>query len=58
MSDIWPQHVTAADAPALDELAAAGIGEGDFDGHDHGVPAELVELHEVLGWQRAVESEA
>jgi hypothetical protein len=53
---IWPDHITDADTPALDALAAAGIGEGDFDGHDHGVPADLVELHEVIEWQRAVEA--
>lgn len=53
MSDIWPDNVTPGDAPALDELAAAGIGEGDFDGDQHGVPTDLVELYEVLEWQRA-----
>ena len=48
----WPEGITEADAPALDELAAAGIGEGDFDG-DHVVPPHLVELYEVLEWQAA-----
>ena len=36
------------------ELAELGIGEGDFDG-DHSVPPDLMELYEVLEWQRAVE---
>lgn len=36
----------------LRELAEAGVGEGDF-GDDHGVPADLVELHEILEWQAA-----
>lgn len=53
MSDIWPDNTGPADAPALDALAAAGVGEGDFDGDQHGVPADLVELYEVLEWQRA-----
>jgi hypothetical protein len=48
MTDPTPQ-----DAAALEELAAAGIGEGDFDG-DHAVPAELVVLYEVLEWENAV----
>jgi hypothetical protein len=49
----WPPHITIADAPALDELAAAGWGEGD-DGAPHEVPLDLLELYEVLEWQRAV----
>lgn len=53
MSDIWPDSISSDDAAALDALAAAGIGEGDFDGDEHGVPADLVELYEVLEWQRA-----
>lgn len=48
-----PPGFEDVDAAALDELARAGIGEGDFDGDDHGVPADLVELHEILEWQRA-----
>ncbi len=55
MSD-WPPGITEADKQALDALAAAGVGEGDFDG-DHAVPAELVELHEILEWQAAVDAE-
>lgn len=39
----WPDHITEADAPALADLAAAGVGEGDFD-DDHTVPPELTEL--------------
>ena len=49
MADTWLAGITDADAPALDELAAAGIGEGDFD-DDHGVPADLVELSEIQEW--------
>lgn len=30
MADTWPDDITPADAAALDELDAAGIGEGDF----------------------------
>lgn len=41
----------------LEELAAAGIGEGDFD-DDHSVPAELLELHEVLEFEAGVTSPA
>jgi hypothetical protein len=41
----------------LEELKAAGVGEGDFD-DDHSTPAELLELHEVLEWQAAVEAES
>lgn len=44
---LWPPGITAADGPVLDQLAAAGIGEGDFT-DDHGVPAEMVELHEAI----------
>jgi hypothetical protein len=47
-------YLEGVDPAALDALAAAGIGEGDFDGDEHGVPADLVELYEVLEWQRAV----
>lgn len=53
MSNIWPPGITAEDAPALEQLAAAGIGEGDFDG-DHVVPPHLVELYEAIEWQAAV----
>lgn len=53
MSDIWPDNITADDALELDALARAGVGEGDFDGDDHGVPVDLVELYEVLEWQGA-----
>jgi len=49
----WPDGITAADAPALDELADAGVSEGDFGGY-HDVPAGLLELYEVLEWQRAI----
>jgi hypothetical protein len=48
MTDPTPQE-----AAALEELAAAGIGEGDFDG-DHAVPSDLVVLYEVLEWENAV----
>jgi hypothetical protein len=41
-----PPGVTEADASALDELAAAGWGEGD-DGDPH-VPGDLLELHEAI----------
>lgn len=44
------------DEAALRELADSGIGEGDF-GEDHAVPANLLELYEVLEWQEAVERE-
>lgn len=54
MTDIWPEGTSSTDAPALDELAAAGIGEGDFNGDEHGVPTDLVELHEVLEWQQTI----
>jgi hypothetical protein len=42
VSDIFPD---GTDPTALDDLAAAGVGEGDFaeDG-DHDVPADLTEL--------------
>lgn len=40
---MWPPGITADDAQALDELAAAGIGEGDF-GESHDVPPELTDL--------------
>lgn len=67
MSDIWPEGITDADAETLDELAAAGIGEGDFD-DDHTVPPELTDLYieieqqgetvEALRqWAQAVEAE-
>jgi hypothetical protein len=51
--DLWPTWISDEDRPALDALAAAGIGEGDFDG-DHEVPADLIELYEVLEWENAV----
>lgn len=41
---------------ALKKLAEAGIGEGDFD-DDHSVPADLVELHEILEWEAAVDDQ-
>jgi hypothetical protein len=50
----WPPHITIDDGPALLELAALDWGEGD-DGASHEVPADLLELYEVLEWQRAVE---
>jgi hypothetical protein len=53
MSDLFPPDITADDAAALDELAAAGVGEGDF-GEAHWVPVGLVELYEVLEWENAV----
>jgi hypothetical protein len=40
----------------LSELAAAGIGEGDF-GESPEVPVDLVELSEVLEWQAAVDAD-
>lgn len=46
-------ETATGNARALDELAAAGWGEGDTD--DHHVPPGLVELHEILDWQAAVE---
>lgn len=49
----WPDGISEADVPALEELAAEGIGEGDFDGHNHAVPRELLELYEVLEWEAA-----
>lgn len=49
----WPDDVTSGDAPALDDLAAAGIGEGDF-GENHHVPAELIELGEAIEYVAAV----
>lgn len=52
MPPAWPDHITADDATALDALAAAGVGEGDF-GEDHHVPPDLLELHEVLEWEAA-----
>lgn len=51
---MWPPGITADDAPALDALAAAGWGEGD--GADHGVPADLVELHQLREWQAALDA--
>jgi hypothetical protein len=54
----WPPGITEDDAPALDDLAAAGIGEGDLAGDEAGVPTDLVELYEVLEWQRACEGPA
>lgn len=51
----WPETITADDAPALDALAEAGWGEGDGD--DPHVPPDLLELHEVLEWQAAVEAQ-
>ena len=42
------------DPVALDTLAEAGIEEGDFNGDEHGVPSDLVELYEVLEWDNAV----
>jgi hypothetical protein len=50
----WPPHITIDDGPALIELAAFGWGEGDGD--DPHVPEGLLELHEVLEWQAAVEA--
>jgi hypothetical protein len=46
----WPPSVTVDDALALDQLAQAGIGEAGF-GEDPHVPADLLELGEVLAWQ-------
>ena len=48
MSDIWPDGTTEDDAQALDELDAAGIGEGDFGGEENGVPAEAIFAFECL----------
>lgn len=50
-----PPGVTAEDAPTLDAFAVEGIGEGDF-GESHEVPADLIELGEVLEWQAATEA--
>jgi hypothetical protein len=52
----WPAGVTDADADALDALAAAGVGEGDFDGDLHGVPYEAIEAYEAMEWANAVAS--
>lgn len=49
----WPDGITESDVPALEVLAAEGIGEGDF-GESHHVPADLLTLHEVLEWEAAV----
>lgn len=46
------EHLPDSEPDDLRALAAAGIGEGDFD-DDHSVPADLVELHEILEWQAA-----
>lgn len=51
------EHSSDKLAGELRALADAGIGEGDFD-DDHGVPADLVELHEVLEWQAATGDDA
>jgi hypothetical protein len=45
--------ITPENASEIEALAAVGIGEGDFD-DNHGVPPDLLELHEALEWQRAV----
>jgi hypothetical protein len=45
------------DDEALQELAEAGIGEGDF-GESHVVPADLLELHEVLEYEEALRAKA
>lgn len=42
------------DPAELVELERAGVGEGDFDGDDHGVPADLVDLYGVLEWENAI----
>jgi hypothetical protein len=56
MSDFFGPNVSADDAAALGELAAAGVGEGDF-GESHDVPADLVELHEVIEYESAAEDD-
>lgn len=54
----WPEGITEADKPALDALAAAGVHEGELDPADaHDVPADLVELYEVMEWQAAADAE-
>lgn len=37
----------------LAELAAAGVGEGDFGGNHH-VPSDALELYEVMEWENGV----
>ena len=49
----WPPGITLDDKDALNELHWAGWGEGD-SGESHEVPADLLELHEVLEWEAAV----
>lgn len=58
MSDMWPEGTSEADTEALRALAAAGVGEGDFEGDEAGVPADLVQLYEVLEWENAVADRA
>lgn len=57
-----PDEPATPEPPALDEPPTAwpdlpvAEEEPEPEG-DHDVPAELVELHEVLEWQAAVEAE-
>jgi hypothetical protein len=48
-----PAGVTADDGPALQELADAGIGEGDFGGHPH-VPYDAMVAYQAMEWANAV----
>lgn len=48
MSDLWPEGVGEKDIPSLNALQAVGIGEGDFDGDEHGVPADALFAYECL----------
>lgn len=56
MSDPFGPNVSADDAAALDGLAAAGVGDGDF-GESHDVHADLVELQEVIEYGSAAEDD-
>lgn len=50
MTEEEPMSDVGSDVPVVEHST-----EGDGD-HDHAVPPELLFLHEVLEWQRAVEA--